>query len=201
MNLLPAAVTVIAISLLVSGTESAEAHAAAPVPSSAVQSERDEQYRWNFMPPWLGWKWSSPFGNFSGSVSIYFTYTTEGAPAGRPTRLKLVARRVFRERDKSDRVQWTESDRCPALLEAARQFQELPPPRTVISGLTWPPDFPLVVLDGMSWTLWSNTAQQEGRHPASYSFSSNTGPIADWGERTQTALDNCWDESTPPEKF
>lgn len=173
-----------------------------PAPDALVaSSEPDERYRWNLAPPWLGWRWAGSYGRLSGSVSIYFTYTAVGAAPGRPTRLQLVARQVIREGDHPDKVSWTESDRCPALMEAVQQFQEIAPPRTIIPGLTWPPQFPTIVLHGMNWTLWSNTAQQEGHHPASYSFSSNTGLIADWGDRTWVALEGCWGDQPPPPDF
>lgn len=153
------------------------------------------------MPPWLGWRWAGSHGNLSGSVSIYFAYTAEGAAPGRPTRLRFVARQVLREADQPETVSWTESDRCPALMEAVEQFQDLPAPRTVIPGQTWPPEFPVIVFHGTQWTLWSHTAQQEGHHPARYSFSSNSGTIADWGDRTRMALQDCWGDQPPPADF
>lgn len=180
---------------------SVQARDQAPSPSAPTVIVPDEEVRWQSMTPSLGWKWTSAFQSFSGSVSVYFTYTREGAPEGRPSRLQLVARQVVRVREKADQVSWTESDSCPALLEVTSQFQEMTPPRTVILGWTWPPEHPQMVLDGVNWTLWSNTAQQHGRYPASYQFGSNSGPIAEWGGSARVALEGCWVDDPPPENF
>lgn len=156
-----------------------------------------DEVLWDHGPAWLGWRWDDSFQTFSGSVSIYFNHTRQGAPEGRPTRLRLVARQLVRRAGQSDQISWADSDRCPALLDLARGFQTLDPPLTVLPGLTWPPEFPVVVLDGVRWTLWSNSAQQTGRYPAYSQFSSNAGAIAAWGRNAQRQMVGCWVERQP----
>lgn len=168
---------------------------------TAIGSARaqDTEVFWNQKPAWFGWKWTDAFQTFSGSVSIYFDPTREGAPQGRPTRLRLVARQVDQHRERPDKIAWTDSDRCPALLDLAQQFQAIEPPRTVIPGLTsWPPQFAIIALDGVNWVLWSRTAQQEGRYPAYSQMSSNAGPIAEWGAAARAAMSDCWGDDQPP---
>ncbi|QTC90463.1 hypothetical protein [Brevundimonas goettingensis] len=161
-------------------------------------AESGDDVLWNHRSPSLGWRWRDAFQTLSGSVSIYFDPTSEGAPEGQPTRLRLVARQLDRHAGKPDQISWTDSDRCPTLLRLVQEFQSFTPPRTVIPGMTWPPEFPVIVLDGTSWTLWSSTAQQAERYPAYVEFSSNAGAIADWGIAARNATEGCWERQEPP---
>lgn len=176
--------------------------AAAAVPKSSLSQAEgrplvkavgvDDEVLWNYNPALLGWRWTDAFQTFSGSISLYLNPTSEGAPTGRPTRLRFVARRLDRRAGRPDQITWTDSDRCPALLRLAEQFQTLDPPRAVIPGFKWPPEFPQTVLDGVSWTLWTTSAQQVDRYPAYSQFSSNAGAIADWGVAARRAMEGCW---------
>lgn len=158
---------------------------------------QEDEALWAGRPAWLGWRWLDAFQTFAGSVSIYYDHTREGALEGRPTRLRLVARQLDRRAGQSDQIRWTDSDRCPALMDRVQAFQVLEPPRTVIPALTWPPAFPRMVRDGVGWSLWSQTAQQAGGFSAYSEFSSNAGPIAEWGRSARQALKDCWQEDAP----
>lgn len=161
--------------------------------------EADADFTWGSETAWLGWRWTAPFQDFAGSVSVFYDPTSDGAPPGQPTRLRFIARQVERKAGEPDAVRWAESDACPALMRLMHELEALRAPPTVIAALTWPPKFPMIVLDGMGWTIWSRTAQQEGRFPAYVEMSSNSGEIAEWGRRSREALSECWSQEQPPQ--
>ena len=145
------------------------------------------------MPAQFGWQWS---GQPDGSVEIFLQPVKAGTDGGRPTRLLYVARQVVGERGQ-EVVSWTDSDHCPGLSSVAERFEGLRAPPTVIPARNWPPLFPMIVLDGTGWTLWSDSAQQEGRYPGRVIMSAASGPIAEFGMAAITLLSSCWSSAKP----
>lgn len=159
-----------------------------------VGADNNAGLKWQGKTPDFGWRW---WTGSSGSVGVFPDPTDKGAPPGRPTRLRFVAMQIERSVNAPDRVQWIDGDKCPVLEERVRDFATLRAPMTVIPGLTWPPEFPVIILHGGRWTLWSDQAQQEGRFPARVTMSSSAGPIQDWIMASREALKTCWSEQEP----
>ena len=163
----------------------------------SMASEADASFTLGGTPALLGWRWSHPFEDAVGSVSVFVVPTAEGAAPNQPTRPVFIARQVERMSGAPEAIRWADSDGCPALLDLMHDFEAWQPPSTVIPGLTWPPEFPLITLDGTSWTIWTRAAQQGDRSPAFVQMSSNAGEIAAWGRRSREALSECWIEDQP----
>lgn len=162
-----------------------------------ISSETDASFTWRQKPASLGWRWSHPIEDASGSVSVFVVHTAEGAPPGRPSRPIFIARQVERAAGELEAIRWAESDGCPALMRLMREFETLQAPPTVIVGLTWPPRFPTIAVHGTGWTIWSRSAQQGDRSTAYVQMSSNAGEIAAWGRQSREALSECWREDQP----
>ncbi|WP_292070184.1 hypothetical protein [Brevundimonas sp. UBA7534] len=162
-----------------------------------IASEADASFTFGHTRASLGWRWSHPFEDATGSVTVFAERTAEGAPPGQPTRPVFIARQVERVSGDPEAVRWADSDGCPALLRLMHDFEALRVPSTVIPGLTWPPRFPVVTLDGTVWTIWTRDAQQGDRSTAYVQMSSNAGEIAAWGQRSREALSGCWSDDQP----
>jgi hypothetical protein len=162
-----------------------------------MASEADASFTLGRATASLGWRWSHPFEDAAGSVSVFVVRTAEGAPPGQPTRPVFIARQVERVSGAPEAIRWADSDRCPSLLLLMHDFEALQPPSTMIPGLTWPPQFPVITLDGIGWTIWTRDAQQSDRSTAYVQMSSNAGEIAAWGRRSWEALSECWSEDQP----
>jgi len=162
-----------------------------------IQALSQDWGNWRYHSGLMGLRWSSGFQHSAGSVSIYFTGGGAPGPDGRQNTARYVAKQIERRVFQPDTVVWADSDECPALMALVESFENLPATPTRVPGLRFPPEFPVIVLDGTAWTIWSRSAVQEGRFPAQTQISSNSGPIASWGATALESLKPCWRAEEP----
>lgn len=149
----------------------------------------------------MGFRWGATFGQDTGGVWIYSAPTREGAPAGRPTRPRFVARKIALAPGEAAASEWTNTDECPALMEVVRSYERLEPQRIVVMDLHWPVTVPPVVVDGTAWTIWARGSPQADGYSADVTMTSNAGAIEQWGREARDDLASCWTPSEPPEDF
>ena len=162
-----------------------------------VHAPFSRDVEWDGSKPSFGWEWRESFARFSGSVLI-FGYWPETPRAARPPRRQsFIARRAFRRLGQPERIQWAQSEACPALRDRFKALEQLPTPTFRVAGLDDEPERIVVAGDGVGWTLWSKTAQQSDDHAAYLTVRSGGGDIATWGVATEAALESCWTENEP----
>ena len=145
----------------------------------------------------FGWEWRESFSRFSGSVLVFGYWPETPRVAGTPRRRSFVARRAFRRLGQAERVQWVDSETCPALRDRFKALEALPPPSFRVAGLEGEPEWIKVTGDGVGWTIWSDQAEQSDGHIAYLTVRSGGGDIATWGMATEAALEPCWTETEP----
>lgn len=170
-----------------------------PTPSQAERERiigiANARPYWRSHSPSMGWRMSSVWQSQASAVGIYI------AP-GHPTRaaVRYVARREQRRADQPDVVEWADSVDCPSLQGVAESYETIEAPKTVIWGRYDPPRFPVIVLHGGAWTIWTDITQQEGRLPASVSMTASSGPIVEFIQTSTAQLEGCWQPDEPPER-
>lgn len=103
----------------------------------------------------------------------------------------LVARRV-RAQGGPAYVDWTDSRRCPQLVEAARRLERLAMPGLDAPGVGAPTGG-AASADGDSYLLWADQARWRNGRSASLEVRSSDGsPLADWIQDAFRRLDGCW---------
>lgn len=150
---------------------------------------------WRSSSPSLGWRMSSVWQSQAIAVGIYIAPSHPTRPA-----VRYVARREQRRADESDVIEWADSLNCPSLESVAESFETIEAPKTVIWGRYDPPRFPVTVLHGGAWTIWTDIAQQDGRLPASVSMTASSGPIVDLIQNSTAQLQGCWQPDEPLER-
>lgn len=148
----------------------------------------------------FGWEWRESFARFSGSVLVFGYWPETPGAAGAPRRRSFVARRAFRRLGQPERIQWTDSEACPALRVRFRALEQLPTPAFRVGGLEGESESIVVTGHGAAWTIWTDEAAQSDGHYATLTVQSNDSDIAAWGTATEIALASCWTEiePTPP---
>ena len=150
---------------------------------------------WRSYSPSMGWRMSSVWQSQATAVGIYI------AP-GHPARssVRYVARREQRRADQPDVVEWADSVTCPSLQRVAESYETIEAPKTVIWGRYDPPRFPVIVLHGGAWTIWTDITQQQGSLPASVSMTASSGTIVEFIQTSTAQLEGCWQPDEPPER-
>lgn len=156
-----------------------------------VHAPFSREVNWDGNKPSFGWEWRESFARFSGSVLVFGYWPQTAASDGTPRRRSFVARRVFRRIGQPERIQWADSDACPALRDRFAALQRLPTPAFRVVGLEGEPESIVVTGDGVGWTIWSD------EHYAKLTVRSNGSDIATWGMATEAALEPCWTETEP----
>lgn len=151
---------------------------------------------WGYRNGLMGIRWSWPFQSRAGSVSIFLAGSAAGG-SDEQGKARFVAKQIERRAFEPDTVSWADSDECPALMALVESFEELPATPTRVPGLRFPPEFPIMALDGTSWNIWSRSAIQEGGYSAQTQISSNAGPTASWGAAAVESLKPCWRSDEP----
>lgn len=190
------------IGLAVALALSAPDDGAAPRGLSAheIRAPFSREVEWGGNEAGFGWEWRESFARFSGSVLVFGYWPHTATSAGAPRRRSFVARRAFRRLGQPERIQWTDSEFCPALRARFEALEAIPSPSFRVAGLEGEPERIVVAGDGVGWTIWSNTAHQSDDHVARLTVQSGGGDIATWGTTTEAALESCWTdiEPTPP---
>ena len=190
-----------AVSAIATASQAQVGDMPTPEERGRIAALNDDFGQWTHQTGWMGIRWIAAFQNYAGMISIFSAPTKEGAPSGRPTRVRFVAKQIERRANEPDVIGWADSDSCPALMMLVESWEELDAPRTRVTGLRFPYEFPNAVLDGTTWTIWSRSAVQEGNMPATVLQISNAGPIREWSLAARERLSTCWRAEEPPRDF
>lgn len=139
---------------------------------------------------WLGYTEAGENTNAWKAVNVYDL-------SRRPSSMRFVARRDMGAGARSSGVSWADSRTCPALVERLETLPQVSARFLAPAGLERWPSAPVAV-DGTDYTIWGAGFTAASASYARLEVTENLGPVADWGEATDAALEPCW-SAVPPD--
>lgn len=169
-------------------------------PQASAQPGMVEEAR-KFMPPGLlspmaTLETEDAFGRTRSVVALYYDYA-QRRPNRSSSAPRYLARRSQQVGDARPRLDWADTNDCPALHSVVESFAFLPIPSVQIDGApssrpaTPPP------VDGTRHTIWTSRGKQINGERADLEVSATYGPLATWVAMSNDALRPCWREAQP----